>query len=306
MRVLVADDDPVSMLFLEDALQDSGYEVVSVADGKSAYETLNQPGGPMLAILDWMMPVMDGVTVCRELRGSVRDRYIYLMVLTSKQDTEFVVEAIDAGADDFISKPYDLSELQARLRAGRRISELEQELRIKATRDALTGLYNRGAIIDILAKSLARQSRNAHPVSVIFADLDHFKQTNDNYGHQVGDEVLREVARRGTRVLRSYDSFGRYGGEEMLIVLPECNAACALKVAERVRAEIANQPITTDSGPITITLSLGVAAAEREAATHLDRLISSTDSALYKAKGNGRNCAVLADSTGYGEENGKR
>lgn len=296
MKVLIADDDPVSLLYLQGALEDGGYEVVTASDGKSACDILRRADAPMLAILDWMMPEMDGVDVCRTIRENVRDRYIYLIMLTSKKETQFTVEAMNAGADDFMSKPYSIEELQVRVRAGKRISELEQELRIKATHDSLTGLYNRGTIIDILQKAMARHERNAYPVSIIFADLDHFKRTNDDYGHQAGDAVLREVARRATHVLRPYDSFGRYGGEELLIVLPECGASGALAVAERVRSAIAGQPVATNFGAIPASLSLGVAVADGETSLHFDDLIQLADSALYQAKDNGRNCVVSANA----------
>ncbi|MEO7465240.1 MAG: diguanylate cyclase [Nitrosospira sp.] len=294
MKVLIADDDSVSRLYLQHILEDGGYEVISAADGRSAYDILKQADAPMLAIIDWVMPGMDGIDVCRLLRETVRNRYIYLIVLSSKQETHFAVEAMNAGADDFISKPYSVEELQARLRTGRRISELEQELRIKATHDSLTGLYNRGAIIDILQKAIAHHKRHDHPVSIIFADLDHFKQTNDNYGHQAGDEVLCEVARRATRLLRPYDSLGRYGGEELLVVLPECDAEGALVIAERLRSAIADQPVTTNFGVIPTSLSLGVALAERGASFQFNDLIRLADNALYRAKDNGRNCVKFA------------
>ena len=296
MKVLIADDDPVSLLYLQGALEDGGYEVVTASDGKSACDILRRADAPMLAILDWMMPEMDGVDVCRTIRENVRDRYIYLIMLTSKKETQFTVEAMNAGADDFMSKPYSIEELQVRVRAGKRISELEQELRIKATHDSLTGLYNRGTIIDILRKAMARHERNAYPVSIIFADVDHFKRTNDSYGHQAGDAVLREVARRATHVLRPYDSFGRYGGEELLIVLPDCGASGALAVAERVRSAIADQPVATNFGAIPTSLSLGVAVADGETSLHFDDLIQLADSALYQAKDNGRNRVVSANT----------
>lgn len=294
MKVLIADDDPVSLLCLKHILEDGGYEVITVADGRSAYDILKRADAPMLAIIDWMMPRMDGIDVCRLLRETVRNRYIYLIILSSRQETHFAVEAMNAGADDFIRKPYSVEELQARLRTGRRISELEQEWRIKATHDSLTGLYNHGAIIDILQKAMARHERHAHPISIIFADLDHFKQTNDNYGHLAGDEVLREVARRATRLLRPYDSFGRYGGEELLIVLPECNAGGALAIAERLRSAIADQPVTTSFGAIPTSLSLGVAVADKGTSFQFNDLILLADNALYQAKDNGRNCVKFA------------
>jgi len=295
MKILIADDDPVSVCYLQDALQEWGYEVVIASDGAAAYDILLQPDAPALAILDWMMPGMDGIDICRKIRTVTGVNYIYLIMLTSRRETEFMVEAMNAGADDFISKPCNIEELQVRIRAGRRITELERELRIRATHDALTGLYNRGAIIDILQKEMARQHRDKRPVSVIFGDLDHFKQINDTYGHLAGDAVLCEVARRIPAALRPYDSLARYGGEELLIVLPACSAAGALDVAERIIKLIADHPIETEFGAISVTLSIGVAMANQDQALSFNALIQFADCALYRAKENGRNRVELAD-----------
>lgn len=294
MKVLIADDDPLSLLYLQDTLQDWGYEVETVADGTSACERLQQPDAPMLAIIDWMMPGMDGIDVCRLVRASVKDRYVYLIMLTSRSETEFVVEAMNAGADDFIGKPFNVEELQVRIRAGRRISDLEQKLRLKASHDALTGIYNRGAVIDILEKEMDRHGRDHQPVAIIFADLDHFKRVNDVYGHLAGDAVLREVSRRVGSVLRPYDSLGRYGGEELLIVLPACDAAGAVEVAERVRAVVAAQPVVTEFGAISSSLSIGVAVARTGSGLSCSSLIHVADNALYQAKEGGRNRIELA------------
>jgi two-component system cell cycle response regulator len=294
MKILIADDDPVSLLYLQDALQDSGYEVVTATDGNSACAILKHADGPTLAIIDWMMPGMDGINVCRVIRETVKDRYIYLIMLTSRSETEFIVAAMNAGADDFISKPFNVEELQVRVRAGKRIGELEKELRIKATRDALTGIYNRGAIIDILQKEMTRHERDHHPVSVIFADLDYFKRTNDVYGHLAGDAVLREVSQRMSAVLRPYDSLGRYGGEELLIILPACNSVGAVEVAERVRTVVAAEPIATDFGAISTSMSIGVAIAEEGQAISFNELLHRADNAMYQAKESGRNRVELA------------
>jgi two-component system cell cycle response regulator len=294
MKILIADDDPVSVLYLQDALQDWGYEVITASDGRSACDILQRPDAPMLAIIDWMMPGMDGIDVCRVVRETVKDRYIYLIMLTSRSETEFIVEAMNAGADDFISKPFNVEELQVRVRAGRRIGELEKELRIKATHDALTGIYNRGAIIDTLQKEMARHQRDQQPISIIFADLDHFKRTNDDHGHLAGDAVLREVAHRITTMLRPYDALGRYGGEELLIVLPTCHSDGALEAAERIRAVVADQPVATDFGALPTSLSIGVATAEKGETVSFNDLIHLADDALYKAKDKGRNRVELA------------
>jgi two-component system cell cycle response regulator len=294
LRILIADDDAMSLLYLQDALQDWGYQVQTAADGKSALDILQRPDAPLVAIIDGMMPGMNGIDVCRRIRETVTDRYIYLIMLTSRSETEFVVEAINAGADDFIAKPFNADELQVRVRAGSRISDLEQKLRMKASRDALTGLYNRGAVLDILEKELVRHGREHSAMSIIFADLDHFKRINDEHGHLAGDAVLREVSRRVGGVLRPYDSLGRYGGEELLIVLPACDTDGAAEVAERVRMVVAATPIATDFGTIRSSLSIGIAVAGKGLAIASNALIHLADTALYQAKQNGRNRIELA------------
>jgi two-component system cell cycle response regulator len=293
MKILIADDDPLTLLYLQDVLQDWEYDVLTAADGDSACNILLQPDAPLIAIIDWMMPGLDGVEVCRRIRATVKNRYIYLIMLTSRVETAFVVEAMNAGADDFISKPFNLEELQVRIRAGRRIGELEQELRKRADHDALTGIFNRGAIIETLQAEISRQARGLDPVSIIFADLDHFKRTNDEYGHLAGDAVLREVSRRVGAVLRPYDSLGRYGGEEFLIVLPACDSGGAVEVAERVRKVVAAHPVATDFGAISSSLSVGVAVADKGQAISLNGLIKQADIALYRAKQRGRNRVEL-------------
>lgn len=293
MKILIADDDPSSVLFLEDMLAEWGYEVTVAVDGAAAARILAAPEGPPLAILDATMPGMNGIDVCRAIRDTVKDRHVYLILLTSGAQTEYIVEAMNAGADDCIAKPVHCEQLQLRVRAGRRVAELEEELRYRATRDALTNIYNRGAIMDVLQKEVARQGRSQQALSVIFCDLDHFKDLNDTLGHQAGDEVLREVTRRMASVLRPYDSFGRYGGEEILCVLPDCELAGALEVAERMRALVADTPVTTGAGAAGITVSIGVATMSRDEVSSLSELLQRADNALYRAKRNGRNCVTI-------------
>ena len=293
MKILIADDDPSSVLFLEDMLTEWGYEVLVAVDGPAAERILAAPDGPLLAILDWMMPGMDGIDVCRSIRATVKERDVYIIMLTSRTETEFIAAAMEAGADDYIAKPFNPEEMQVRVRAGRRIAELEQELSYRATRDALTNVYNRGAIIDVLEKEVARQGRSQHPVSIIFCDLDQFKAVNDLYGHRAGDEVLREVTRRMAGGMRPYDAFGRYGGEEMLCVLPDCDVAGALEVAERMRSAVADSKVATAAGDVAITVSIGVATMSRDEVTSLPELLQRADRALYRAKQNGRNCVTI-------------
>ena len=293
MKILIADDDPISILYLEDMLTEWGYEVVVAVDGTAAARLLSEPGGPLLAILDPMMPGMDGVDVCRSIRDTVKERYVYMIMLISRTETEYIVAAMNAGADDYIGKPFNSEEMQVRVRAGRRIAELEEELRYRATRDALTNIYNRGAIMDVLQKEVARQARSQHAVSIIFCDLDRFKEVNDTLGHQAGDDVLREVTQRMAHVMRPYDSFGRYGGEEMLCVLPNCDLPGALEVAERMRAAVADTPVQTNYGAVQITVSIGVASMSRDEVSSLAQFLQRADNALYRAKQNGRNCVTI-------------
>lgn len=289
MKILIADDDPTSLLYLRAALEDWGYEVVTATNGTAARDLLLQEDAPTLAILDWMMPGMDGTDICRLLRNTPRDQYTYVIMLTARSEVEWIVEALNAGADDFVSKPFNLEELQVRLRAGTRIIDLQQELRLKATRDALTGIYNRGAIIDIFDREMARHQRDKQPLAVVFADLDHFKKINDQFGHLAGDAVLCEVTQRMASSLRSYDAIGRYGGEEILLILPACANPAAIEVAERVRSKICGSPIDTEFGPIISSVSIGVTVLAPGEKISGRSLLHRADEALYRAKNNGRN-----------------
>jgi two-component system cell cycle response regulator len=310
MRILIADDDPVSLRILQTRLTQWGYQVAICSDGNDALRVLQAADSPNLAILDWMMPSRNGVEVCRELRASAHEDYTYIILLTAKDRKEDLLAALEAGADDYLTKPYDPAELKARLRTGRRILDLQAELitarnalHIKATHDPLTGLWNRGAIEDIVNRELARSRREGQALTVGLADLDHFKSINDTYGHAGGDAVLREATKRLQNQLRVYDSLGRYGGEEFLIVLPGCDAATAYAVAERLRTGMSAEPFTLREGPLQVTLSLGVATLPppqaqeitqnpAELAETLDRLVRTADLALYQAKQEGRNRVI--------------
>lgn len=294
-EVLIADDDPVSRRLLQVSLGNAGYRVDAAADGAEALRVLNQPDSPRLVILDWLMPGMDGVEVCRMVRASAREPYQYIILLTAKGHQTEIIEGLEAGADDYITKPFDLQELKARLRAGKRILELQEQLvsareqlRIQATHDSLTGLFNRRAIQEALDREATRCRREKKPVGVIMADVDHFKLINDTYGHQAGDAVLQEIARRMSASLRAYDSVGRYGGEEFLVVVPGSDLAAAAELAERLRQGIAAQPVSTDSAMISVTVSLGVAVSADQPGG-LDDLLRRADEALYAAKDRGRN-----------------
>jgi two-component system, cell cycle response regulator len=304
VKVLIAEDDMVSRRLLEATLTKWGYEVVITRDGVEAWEVLQRPAPPPLAILDWMMPGMDGVEVCRKVRQRGQEPYIYLLLLTTKGRKENIIEGLDAGADDYLTKPFDPHELQVRLRTGKRIVTLQSDLidarealRIQATHDALTGVWNRRAILEMLGNELARSRRDGLPVAVVMADLDHFKHINDTHGHMVGDTVLCEAVSRMRNMLRPYDAIGRYGGEEFLVVLPGCIAQDAFKLAERLRIGIGQEPVKIPTGAIAVTSSLGVAASDEIATLDASALIRAADMALYRAKAAGRNCVELATVT---------
>jgi len=293
--VLIADDDPVSRRLLQVSLGNAGYRVVLAADGGEALRKWNEPDCPRLAVLDWMMPVLDGVEVCRTIRRSAREPYVYIVLLTAKGHQTEIIEGLEAGADDYITKPFDLQELKARLRAGKRILELQEQLvsareqlRVQATHDSLTGLFNRMAILEALDREVTRSAREKKPLAVIMADLDHFKDINDTHGHQAGDVALRETARRMSASLRAYDSVGRYGGEEFLVVVPGSGLDAAFELAERLRQGVSAEPVSVAGEMIPITVSLGLAVSTAEICRP-DQLLHQADEALYAAKRAGRN-----------------
>lgn len=294
MKILIADDDEVSRIRLEDMLVKHGYDVMAVADGHEAWQVLQGEDRPKLAILDWMMPGMDGLELCRKVRQNPDAPYVYILLLTAKAQKEDIVHGLEAGADDYITKPFDDQELQARLRTGQRIVELQEALRALATRDSLTGLWNHAMILDILGRKLTRGAREETPVGIIMADLDRFKQVNDTYGHLMGDAVLGEAAKRMQAVLRPYDSVGRYGGEEFLIVLPNCDRSKAINIAERLRRSISDVAVNTAAGVIPLTASFGVTTSQGSKLS-VNELIQEADEALYRAKLGGRNRVEVAE-----------
>jgi two-component system cell cycle response regulator len=296
VKILIADDSIVSRHLLEATLRKWGYEVMVACDGAEALQVLEREDAPALIILDWMMPGMTGLEVCQRIRQRGSEPYTYILLLTSKSQKEDLIEGMDAGADDYITKPFDQSELQVRLRAGTRLVDLQAQLlsarealREQATRDSLTRLWNRSSILEALTRELARAEREASPLGVVIVDLDHFKQINDNHGHPAGDVVLRESARRMQSGVRQYDSVGRYGGEEFLILLPNCGEAESFSQAERLRKQLSQNEIRIDYLSIRVTASFGVAAAIPGEPWTSEGLIRRADEALYVAKKSGRN-----------------
>ena len=297
MRILIAEDDVISRKMLESILSKWGYEVLAVSSGSEAWDILNSESAPQIAILDWMMPGMTGVEVCSKVRQreSGIDHYTYIILLTAKTEKKDLITGMESGADDYILKPFDPHELGVRIRAGQRIIELQNQLRnakekhvILSRTDGLTGILNRRAIYEALEKELLRSSREKTPLSVIMLDIDFFKKINDTCGHNGGDAVLKELVRRILVELRPYDTFGRYGGEEFIVLLPGAFMYEVLAVSERVRKAISSTSFDiTPSGSLTVTASFGV--AEFDFKENSDALINRADIALYKAKHNGRN-----------------
>jgi len=304
MRILIAEDDPVSRRLLEAALIGWEHEVVVTKDGKEAMAVLRDSNPPKLAILDWMMPGLDGIDICRRLRKlrARKEDYVYVILLTSKDNESDILESMIAGADDYIIKPFRNGELKARIYAAGRMVELhekfieaETRLKAQATHDFLTGLWNRSGILNILHQELSRAKHEDTSVTVMLGDLDHFKSVNDAYGHKAGDEVLKEAARRMRMAVRPYDGYGRYGGEEFLIVVPRCDVTFATDVAERIRKNVCKTPICCDGAEIPVTMSIGLTSVCGASPDDADAIIHQADEALYRAKANGRNRVEVAD-----------
>ena len=302
IRVLVAEDDAMFRLILKNWLEDWGFCVLVANDGAQAWEILQLSEPPELLILDWVMPKITGIELCRMIRQRHQDLYQYIVLATGKDDKQHVVKGFDAGADDYLTKPFVQNELRARLRVGKRILSLQknlirarEELRYQATHDVLTGLLNRRALLEFFDNELDRAVRTPCPTGVLMLDLDHFKHINDTYGHLVGDLVLKEVVRRINLSVRSYDITGRFGGEEFLIVLPGCNLEQTRLSAERIRKAIADAPVHLAEASISVTTSIGATVAEPCISTTQD-VLAKADNALYQAKQSGRNCTFVLKS----------
>jgi len=300
-RILIAEDDPVSRRVLETLLKKWGYEVAVAVDGTEAVRLLESRESPRLAVLDWMMPGLEGVQVCQRIRQDAARPYMYLLLLTARSQRDDLVRGLESGADDYLTKPFDAQELRARLHVGKRILELQdnliaarEKLLYQATHDALTGISNRGVSLDTLRRERSRQLRENGSFAIILLDIDHFKYVNDTYGHLVGDAVLTETAQRIKTCIRPYDTLGRYGGEEFLLVLPAADAPGAVCVAERIRNAFDALPIASERGPIPITVSLGVAVSGEAATFDSESLLQMADEALYRAKQMGRNRVELS------------
>lgn len=297
MKVLIADDEAVTLRMLEATLRRWGYQVVTARDGLEALRILREPDAPKLVVIDWLMPGLDGVELCHEIRSRGSEPYTYILLITGRRGQEDVVVGLSAGADDYIGKPFDPQELRVRLRAGKRILCLQDQLiaarealRDKALHDSLTGVWNHAAILDMLSKEIVRAQRDGASLGFLLADLDHFKSVNDTFGHPVGDCVLREAAHVLRESTRLYDAVGRVGGEEFAIILSGCDQINAISHAERLRAALEATEVATSNGPVRITASFGVTVWHDGAGIDSGDLVQAADTALYQAKEAGRNC----------------
>ena len=297
MQVLVVEDSAVYRKLIGDHLRSWGFGVTLAESGCEAWQILEQPGSPKLVLLDWVLPDLDGPELCKRIRlAGSSGPYVYVILLTSKEGHQNMLDAMQAGADDYLVKPFDELELKARLLVGKRILNLQEELvsaresmRHAATHDSLTGLMNRGEILTMLERELERARRERNPVGVILGDIDHFKSVNDTLGHLFGDEALREIGRRLRTLLRVYDGVGRYGGEEFLMILPNCDLPGALLRATELRETIANTPVICSGEERLITMSMGVAISACDGKSEVEALLNQADAGLYAAKEKGRN-----------------
>ncbi len=307
MKMLIVEDDPFVQKVVKKVFAGMGFEVLTCGDGATALDFIKNDR-IQFAVVDWILPEMDGLTLCRRARKLKLSRYIYMIVLTSRNRKEDLVQALDAGADDYIAKPFDETELAARARVGMRIIQLENKLinnqkRLMklAREDPLTGILNRRSLFDGILKEINRASREGASAATILVDADNFKAINDTHGHLAGDVVLTEFSRRLQDSCREYDLLGRYGGEEFLVFLPRTDREGAIRVAERIRSSLREKPMAFGEQKIELSASLGVCAytfeksekrAENVEAV-FDEMIKRTDYALYMAKKEGKNRVVV-------------
>ncbi len=304
MKVLIAEDDLISSRILEKRLGTWGFDVVLAQTGEQAWNALKD-GSLRLAILDWLMPGMPGVEVCQKIRRRKKYKYTYVILLSAKDRKQDIVAGLSSGADDYMTKPVNFLELRARLQTGRRIVELEDKLlsiqtQLKdiASRDSLTKLWNRAEITRFLREELSRGQREQKPTGVIMLDIDNFKKINDFYGHDVGDSALLQVAARLKKRLRQSDKIGRYGGDEMIVILPNCGLNETSKIAERLRAAVARRGLSTELGSVPLTISAGGTSSGHFSTPTADKLIKASDEALLQAKNRGRDCVVISGLAG--------
>jgi two-component system, cell cycle response regulator len=314
-RILVVDDVPDNVEILDARLSSRGYTVVTATHGAEALERVREEP-PHLILLDVMMPGMDGHEVARRIKEDDELPFIPIILVTALTEAEDVVQGLESGADDHISKPYNFRELEARVRAMLRIKRLQDELdqknrelelvnhRLKklSITDGLTELFNHRHVHELLHDEFERTLRSADPLAVAMIDLDRFKQVNDTYGHPTGDVILYETARILRETAREIDMVGRYGGEEFVVILPGSDESAAGAFAERVRTAVEHHVFRDGATEVRMTMSAGVAVFPFEGIETPETLLKRADAALYEAKRSGRNRVVRASQVGPDEE----
>lgn len=311
MKILIAEDDAITSRILEKNLKNWGYEAVIAPSGEAAWEAL-QDEALRLAILDWMMPGMDGIEICKKVRRRRRFKYTYIILLSAKDRKQDIIAGLSSGADDYMTKPVNFLELRARLQTGKRIIELEDKLLLAqrqlkdlASRDSLTRLWNRSEIAKFLREELERSHREKKPLGVIMLDIDYFKKINDFFGHDVGDKALLQIVARVRNKVRKSDKVGRYGGDEIIIILPNCNMIEVKKIAERLRVAVARRGLKIGTELLPVTISAGCTSSENLSELSGEKLIRSADAALLRAKNQGRNCVIANDFAAESLREGK-
>ncbi len=301
MKILLADDEPIARTMLEHWLLGWGYQVVSAKDGQAALEALEADQAIRIAVLDWVMPKLDGVDICRRLRELRQEPYVCFVLLTARDDKSDILRGLDAGADDYLVKPCNPFELRVRLRAATRLVQLHDELAAarselsaKATTDPITGALKRGPALEFLKKELARSERSSVATSVISVCMDQLAQIVDERGGEIGDRMLEEAARRFLSVVRNYDLFARTGMGEFLFVLPQCDADQAVEVAARLQYALSGTPATLGLETLRVTASYGVASTHQRPGARMEELVCAAERAALRAKSEGRNRVRLA------------
>jgi two-component system cell cycle response regulator len=297
--ILVVDDNPDNLEIISTRLEFRGYRVVTAERGEAAIEMVHQQK-PDLLLLDIMMPDMDGYEVARRIRAKDELAYVPIIFVTARDSTEDKVTGLDAGADDYLTKPINFPELEARVRSMLRIKRLQDELEKKnreleqlSISDGLTGLFNHRHLHELLHEEFERSARTGEPISVVMFDLDRFKQVNDTWGHQAGDRVLQTLADILRETAREIDRLGRYGGEEFLAILPDTDPDAGITFAERVRATVDTRDFEIgEDEPLSMSISAGVATYPHDQPDGPRRLVYYADQALYSAKNSGRNQVV--------------
>lgn len=297
MRILIADDSQTCRMILTGALKEFGHDVIETTDGLEAWAQLCKLDAPQIAILDWVMPKLDGLELIQRIRENNAEKLLYIIMLTGKSEKKDIILGLDAGANDYLIKPFDASELRARVQVGQRMVELQdalvkinEKLNYQATHDPLTGLLNRRAILDRLTEEFSKMDIGDTVLCAGIFDIDHFKRINDTYGHQTGDDVLCKLSNIIEEITAKSDYIGRIGGEEFLIVTTAASLEEMSTRFERYRRQIAETRLMTRSGALSISVSIGVSSSIN---IHtVDELLAAADTALYDAKNQGRNRVV--------------